>query len=144
MITNIRQIITGFGLGLVLQGPNIAAQTVLPSSETSIGLSVLQFGSFLGGTVFVTVSQTILENQLVKGLAGIMPDLDPSTIANGGATSLRNMVSSEELPVVLGVYNDSMKSIWYLGLALACWVFLASFGMEWRSVRKEKSKPDSV
>ena len=136
------QVIAGFGLGLTLQVPNIATQTVLPDSDVSIGLSVLNFFSFLAGSIFVTISQTLLENKLVKGLEGIVPNLDPSTLANGGAGALRGEVSADMLPTVLAVYNDSIRSIWYLALALACLILLASFGVEWKSVKKPKEKSE--
>ncbi|KAL6721753.1 hypothetical protein ACLMJK_000858 [Lecanora helva] len=138
------QILTGFGLGLVLQQPMIAAQTVLPNNEVSIGLSLLTFVSFLGGTIFTTVSQTLLENRLIQGLQGIIPNLDPSTLTNGGATTLRGMVSEDKLPLVLEKYNDSIRSIWYLGLALSCLIFVASLGMEWKSVKKQKAIDDAL
>lgn len=140
---NLKKLFVGFGLGLVLQGPIIAAQTVLADSDVSVGLSLLNFFSFLGGTVFVTVSQTLLQSRLIHGLEGIIPDLDPSALANGGATSLRSMVSEDKLSVVLAVYNESIRSIWYLALALSCLIFIASFGMEWRSVKREKKTEDA-
>jgi hypothetical protein len=139
--TDSEQIITGLGLGAVLGGPTIAAQTVLSDADISIGLSFLQFISFFAGSTFITVAQTLLENGLVSGLKNILPNLDPSTISGGGASAVRELVTPYQLPVVLAVYNDSLRSIWYLGLGLACLVFLASWGFEWRSV-KAKPKDD--
>lgn len=138
-----QKIVTGLGLGLVLQGPNVAAQTVLPDSDVSIGLSLLNFVSFLAGSVFITTSQTLLENKLAQGLERVIPGLDTSALADGGATSLRSMVSKEKLSIVLDVYNDSIRSIWYLALGLSCLIFLASLGMKWRSV-KDRKKTDDV
>lgn len=129
------QIITGLGLGAVLQGPNIAAQTVLSDADVSIGLSFLQFISFFAGSTFITVSQTLLENGLISGLKDILPDLDPSTISGGGASAVRDLVSSGQLTIVLRVYNEALRSVWYLGLGLACAVFVASWGFEWKSVK---------
>ena len=129
------------GLGLVL---NIAAQTVLPDSDVSVGLSLLNFVSFLAGSVFITASQTLLENKLAHRLEGLIPGLDTNALATGGATSLRSMVSKEKLSIVLDVYNDSIRSIWYLALGLSCLIFLASLGMEWRSVKKDRKKTDDV
>ena len=85
----------------------------------------------------------MLEIKLVKGLGGTIPNLDASTLANGGATSLRNMVSKDMLPFVLDVYNDSIRSIWYLTLGLACLSFVASLGMEWKSVKARKDQSGS-
>ena len=141
---NEKKIVTGAGLGLTLQFPNIAAQTVLADEDVSIGLSVLNFSSFLGGSVFVSVSQTLLQSKLVEGLKPIIPDLDSSMLANGGATSLRSMVSEDKLQSLLDVYNDSMRSIWYLCLGLSCLVFLASFGFEWKSVKEQEKSEDTT
>ncbi|KAF2033423.1 MFS general substrate transporter [Setomelanomma holmii] len=92
------QIITGAGLGLTLQGPNIAAQTVLSKEDVSIGLSVLGLFNFLGSTIFVT-------------LKPILPDVDLGSLVDGSASSIRSSASSEQLPAVLNVYNDSIKSV---------------------------------
>ncbi|CAD0083775.1 unnamed protein product [Aureobasidium vineae] len=132
------QIVTGVGLGASLQGPNIAAQTVLADSDVAIGLSFLQFISFFAGSTIITVSQTLLESGLASGLKKILPNLDPSTISGGGASTIRDMVSADQLPGALRVYNDSLRSVWYLGLGLSCLVFVASWGFEWRSVKAKK------
>lgn len=105
----------------------------------SIGFALFTFIQFLAGSIFVTVCQTLLENKLVSGLEGKIQGFDPSAIANQGATSLRSIVSADELPLVLEVYNNSLRYIWYIALALSVLVFLASFGMEWKSVKGEKT-----
>ncbi|KAL8945451.1 MAG: hypothetical protein Q9183_008086, partial [Haloplaca sp. 2 TL-2023] len=105
------QVVGGFGLGLTMQAPNIAAQTILPNSELSIGASILNFISFLGGNVWVTVAQALLQKKLVQGLQDVIPDLDPTSLADGGAASLRNMVAEDRLPLLLDIYNDSIRSI---------------------------------
>ena len=38
------QILYGFGLGCISQGPNMAAQTVLPKEDIAIGASLMFFG----------------------------------------------------------------------------------------------------
>ena len=112
----------------------------MSQNDMSIALSLLNFVNFLGSTIFITVSQTLLETKLVEKLGSIIPNLDASTLANGGATSLRNMVSADMLPVVLDIYNESMRSIWYLALGLSCLGLLASLAMPWKSVKAKKDK----
>lgn len=136
--TDRKQIITGIGQGLVLQVPNIAAQTVLPKAEVSTGLAIMNLFNFLGASLFVTVGQTLFENGLIKGLQSIIPDLDPNSLSNGGATSIRSMVPKDQLPIVLKAYNDAMRSIWYLAIGLAGIVFVVSLGLEWKSVKNSK------
>lgn len=108
----------------------------------SIGTSILNFFVFLGGTVFVAVSQTLLESQLMRKLAGIVPNLNPATLASNGATSLKHVVPPNKLDEAIKAYNDSMRSIWYLALGLAVLAFVSGFGLEWKSVKAEK-KPNS-
>ncbi|KAL8723575.1 MAG: hypothetical protein Q9181_007257, partial [Wetmoreana brouardii] len=132
------QVVMGAGLGCVPQQPNVAVQTVLPNDKVATAISLLGFVQFLGGTIFVTVSQTLLQNKLISGLTGKVTDFDPVSISGQGATSLRTLASAEELPFVLDVYNKSLQSIWYVTLGLSCLVFIGSFGFEWRSVKKNK------
>lgn len=101
-------------------------------------MAILNFIIFLGGSVFVTVSQTLLEDQLNQKLTGIVPDLNAASLTSSSATSLRDLVAPDKLQLALTAYNDSMKSIWYLGLALACVAFVASFGLGWRSVKNKE------
>lgn len=126
-------------MGLTLQQPAIAIQTVLPESDSPIGLSILNFLIFLGGTVFVTVSQTLLEGQLKSKIAKYIPGVDINTLANSGATNLWNLVPSDKVDLVLNAYNDSMRSIWYLGLGMGCFALITSFGFEWKNVKAKKT-----
>jgi hypothetical protein len=116
----------------------------MPSNDISIALSLLNFVNFLGSTIFITTSQTLLETRLVERLSGIIPNLNASTLANGGATSLRDLVSADMLPAVLDAYNDSIRSIWYLALGLSCVSLVASFGMEWKNVKDKKDEKDDT
>jgi hypothetical protein len=123
---------------LILQGPNIAAQTVLRKEDVSIGLSVINLANYLGSTIFVTVAQTLFQTRLVAQLRSVFPDLDLNSLADGSASSIRNLASEEQLPTVLNAYNNSLRSIWYLALGLACLVLIASFGMEWKNVKTQE------
>lgn len=116
--------------------PNIAAQTVLPKDQAATGITLLAFVRFRGGTIFVAVCQNLLANKLIVGLAGHIPNFDPGRIANQGATSLRDQVPANKLPLVLEVYNDALQSVWYVGLALTCLILTGSPGLEWKSVKR--------
>ena len=120
--------------------PNIAVQTVLRKEEAATGISLLAFVQFLGGTIFVTVCQNLLQTKLVAGLSEQIPNFDPASIANSGATSIRGLVTADKLPLVLNVYNDALRPIWYLGVSLSILVLIGSLGMEWKSVKKDKTE----
>lgn len=111
---------------------------MLSKAEVSTGLAILNLFNFLGASLFVTVGQTLFEDGLIQRLRSIIPDSNPSSLTNGGAASIRNLVPRDQLPVVLNAYNNSMKSIWYLAIGLAGLVFVVSWAMEWKSVKKQK------
>ena len=130
------QIVIGAGQGLSLQQPTIATQTVLSKELAPSGLAFLQFVQFLAGSVMIAVCQTLVQNKLINGLAGL--GIDGAAIANGGATSLRSLVPAAQLPLVLEIYNDVLRNVWYLSLALAILTFLGSLGYEWKNVKEEE------
>ena len=132
------QVVVGAGQGLSLQQPNIATQTVLPKELAPVGLAFLQFVQFLAGSVMVTVCQTLVQNRLIDGLAGL--GIDGEAVANGGATSLRSLVPETQLPIVLEIYNDVLRDVWYLSLGLAVLTFVAGLGYEWKNVKVEEEK----
>ncbi|KAI1165262.1 major facilitator superfamily domain-containing protein [Nemania serpens] len=137
------QILYGFGLGLCFQAPNLAAQTVLPKNDVAIGASLMFFSQILGGAVFISVGQNVLNNQLVERLAGL-PGFTPSLIQTGGATSLIGSFPPEYRHDVLVAYNESLRIVFRAGLILAALSVLGALAMEWRSVKKQQpaSKPD--
>ncbi|KAM0269014.1 hypothetical protein ACHAPA_004621 [Fusarium lateritium] len=134
------QIITGAGMGLALQQPAISIQTVLSDSDTTVGLSILNFVNFFGGTVFITVAQSLFQGQLQTKVTKYVPGIDIHQLTNSGATGLKSLVPADKMEVVLGAYNDSMKAIWYLGLGMACGALLFSFGFEWKTIQTDKKK----
>lgn len=101
---------------------------------------MLQVASGLGGTIFVAVAQSVLQSALVKDLKSILPNIDPQILAGQGASSLRSMVSGDQLPEVLRRYNGALRNVWYLALGLAAATLVSAFGIEWRSVKETKNK----
>lgn len=127
-------------MGLALQQPAIAIQTVLSDSDSAVGLSILNFVNFFGGTIFITVSQSLFQGQLQTKITKYVPDIDIQQLTNSGAAGVKSLVPADKMELVLGAYNDSMKAIWYLGLGLACAALLASFGFEWKTIKTDNKK----
>lgn len=129
------QVIYGLGFGLCSQAPNMAAQTVLPREDVSIGISLMFFGQMLFGAVFTSVGQNLLDNQLANRLAGI-PGITPRLIPITGATDLLKIVPAQYHFVALKAYNASLRVDFQVALIMACLAILGAVGMEWRSVKK--------
>ncbi|EXJ80874.1 hypothetical protein A1O3_07161 [Capronia epimyces CBS 606.96] len=133
------QVLYGFGMGLCFQTPNLAVQTVLPKRDVPMGLALMFFGQLLGAAVFVSVAQNVLDTQLLHRLAAI-PGLGRGVdlISSAGATSLLDSVPTNLLPTVLSAYNDALRSVFEIGLVLACLAVLGVASLEWRSVLREE------
>jgi MFS family permease len=137
------QILYGFGLGTCFQAPNMAAQTILPRNEVSIGASVMLFAQTLFGAIFVSVGQNVLDGQLAKRLVGIS-DITPQQIENAGVTGILEMIPSKYHEAALEAYNGSLRVCFQVALVMACIALLGGLGMEWRSVKKQHKPNDET
>ncbi|KAF4624131.1 hypothetical protein G7Y89_g14042 [Cudoniella acicularis] len=113
------QILFGFGLGLGMQMPSMAAQTVLKDSDVPIGASLMFFAQWLGGSIFISVGQNVLSSKLASGLSAI-PGFDPKYVIAYGATDFRKYVPEELIGVVLTVYNAALTKVFEVALILSC------------------------
>lgn len=95
------------------------------------------FSQILGGAIFVSVGQNVLNNQLLQRLAGL-PGFSPALVASGGATTLVNSFPAEYRHDALSAYNESLRTVFRVGLILAALSVIGSVSMEWRSVKKDK------
>ncbi|KAJ6155303.1 hypothetical protein N7470_005869 [Penicillium chermesinum] len=133
------QALFGFGLGLGMQVPNIATQTVLANVDVPIGIAVIFLFQSLGGAIWVAVSQSLYTNYLTSTLPSIS-GIDTSSILRAGATGISKIVPADKLRPVLVVYNEALRRSFILPVALSCAIILPSLGMEWRNVKKESER----
>lgn len=133
------QIVYGCGLGLALQAPILAAQTVLPKLDIPVGASLPVFAQLLSGAIFVSVGQNVLNSQLIQRLSSL-PGFSAEMIQNSGATSLTNLPASIK-PTVVIAYNESLRQVFRVGLILACINILGAVAMEWRNMKENVKKP---
>ena len=118
-----------------------AVQTVVEPDEISIATSAIVACQSLGGAVFVSAGNTILQNRLVNGgTAGVLAQIDVGEVVNAGATRFRDIVPEELLPAFLVLYNAALQKVFYLAVGSAGMAFLATLPMEWNSVREDAKK----
>ena len=134
------QFLAGFGLGLGMQIGNLAAQTVLPPADISTGVAIMFFVQQLGGAIFTTVGQALLDNLLSTRLADI-PGIDPKSIVNVGTTELVKNVSPDYLHRVIDAYNYASTRVFLTGMGLAMLALISAFFLEWKSIKKGKHVP---
>ena len=135
------QVVIGFGIGLGLQLPLIAVQTVLDMSEIPSATALMIFLQLFGAAIFVSVGESVLTNKLVSYISRNVPGVDAVAAAGAGATNIRKVVPAEYLFGVLQVYNDALTQVFKIVLVMACLTTIGSVAIEWRSV---KDKPTEI
>jgi len=133
-------VIAGIGIGTGLQMPNIAAQVVLNRRQVSMGTALMMLGQSLGGGIFVSVTQSVLNNRLVDAVAQLgVSGLDASTVMNTGATQLRDLIPAAQLPAFVVLYNEAIvHGAFYVAVALSVVSMIGALCMEWKSVQKRQ------
>ncbi|KAE8373408.1 major facilitator superfamily domain-containing protein [Aspergillus bertholletiae] len=126
----------GLGLGLGMQQPAVAAQTVLPGPDVSTGISLVFFAQYFGGALWISVANNVFANCLTRNVAGIA-GVDAADVARVGATALRQAVSEEQLALILPGYNSAVVRAFYIGVACACATVIGALAMEWKNMRTQ-------
>lgn len=135
------QILAGFGLGLGMQQAGMAAQTCLKKKDVMTGVSLMFFMQGIGGSIFVTVGQTVFTQSLISKLTRVANiSIPPAMIVKTGATELRNIVPAQYLDLVLVAYNAALSDVFKVALGAACASILAGLTMEWKSVKAVKEQ----
>ncbi len=129
------QFLAGFGLGFGMQIGNLAAQTVLAPADIPTGTAIMFFVQQLGGAVFTSVGQTLLDNLMASRLAEI-PGIDAKAIASVGANELVTLVPAADLPLIADAYNYACTRVFLTAMGLTFCALISSFFLEWKSIKK--------
>ncbi|OHF02881.1 hypothetical protein CORC01_01639 [Colletotrichum orchidophilum] len=70
------QIILGFGIGVSLRHGPIAVQTELQRKHSTKAFSLIFFFQQLGGAIFASIGQIMLNNKFIERLTSAVQDLD--------------------------------------------------------------------
>lgn len=129
------QALWGIGLGLGMQQPSVAAQTVLSRKDVPTGAAIIFFAQGLGGSVCVSIANNIFLNKLSTGLQSI-PGINQDLVTHVGATDLRNVVPAATLGAVLEVYNFALRNAFYVGVAVSAATIFGTLLMPWINIKK--------
>lgn len=132
------QVLAGAGVGLGMQQPLMAVQTVLDIKDVPTGTSVIVFIQTLGGALFVSIAQNVFTNKLVEYIAAYVPDLDPFLVLATGATSIQTAIPPSFLPGVILAYNDALTRTFLVFAAMSAASTIGSLFVEWKSVKGKK------
>lgn len=123
------QFLAGIGPGLSFMVPFTAVSARLEKQDIEIGAAIVTFWQTLGGTIFVSVAQSIFQNEFVKSLNNV-PDAPVGEILSHGVSAFRAFTPAGLLPEVELAANLALNKTFLASVALGGAAFLAVFGME--------------
>lgn len=132
-------LVSGFSNGIGFQGPQTAVQTILPTEDASLGLSIMLFAQHFGPAVCIAIAQVTFTNNLSTNLNHLLPGQNSTNIEGSGLTDIVSSVPPAQKREMLTGVDKSLIQTWYLVVGLACATMIGSLLMEWRSVKKKQS-----
>ncbi|KAK7725512.1 hypothetical protein SLS63_008115 [Diaporthe eres] len=136
------QILYGFGSGCGFQVPQVAAQTVLPFKDIPTGIAITLFFQSLGGSIFVSVGNNVLNDRLARYIASLeLPGVDADQVIQAGATAWHRVVPVQYIGAVTDAYNQALRQTFLIGLITACLGCIGAVFMEWESVKSRPKVP---
>ena len=138
------EFVAGAGLGIAIQQGFIAVQTVLRIDQLPIGTSAITAFQSAGGAVFISVGNSILQNELRSASnANLLPGIDIEEVIQKGATQFRTIVPAAALPELVIVYNNALQKVFTAAIPVAGLACIAACFLEWRSVRGDPKSGNS-
>lgn len=131
------QVAFGCGVGLAMQQPMLAAQTVLKMRDLPTGTALMTLSQTMGGAIFASVGENMFIRRFLRELkqAGVA---NAEELIKTGATELKKYFDGQE-DAVLRAYNTGLtKGPFFASMVVVCLAFPAACFMEWRSTKRTK------
>lgn len=128
------QIMCGAGIGLGEEQGLYMVQTTLSENDVATGIGIILFAQTFGGSLFVSVAQTVFLNNIDKALKMVAPNVDPKSVLDGAVAVLPGSdgQTSSELRQVYGI---AIKDAFRVGLILATVSSLGAALYDWQSLK---------
>ncbi|KAK0544155.1 hypothetical protein OC846_006165 [Tilletia horrida] len=123
------QFLAGIGPGMAWMLPFIAASSVLKVEDIELGSAIVIFFQTLGGTIFVSVAQSVFQNKFLLYLRAT-PGVSAEQIISHGLSAFREFTSATELPLVVDAANRALNKTFLISAVLGALAFVSVFGME--------------
>ncbi|KAI1322394.1 MFS general substrate transporter [Xylariaceae sp. FL0255] len=134
-------IISGFGRGIGLNPPLVAAQNAATREEIAATTAFIVWCQYIGPTILLTLLNLVFDNVLRSQLNTLAPDVNAQAVINAGATGFREIISTQDLPNVLQAYANAVDSTFYLAVAAGFISWAAGWGMGWQKLATKEAVP---
>ncbi|KAJ5369662.1 MFS transporter [Penicillium cosmopolitanum] len=136
------QVLLAAGVGFGVQNVMLVSQVAVDAEDMAIATSILTFVQTLGGTICLSVAESVFQNRLIKNLLSSLSKETAALVLSGGATGFRSSVPKAQLPPIMAAYNDAVMQALYVAVATGSISILGPIFMEWISI-KEKPKTET-
>lgn len=126
------QILGGVGWGLAFQVPMIMGQAVAPPEDLASVTAIILFFQTVGGAFLVSAAQSAFVNVLLKTLPYSAPTVNPLAVMATGATELRSVFSSEQVPGILVAYMKGLKITFAISLGATGMTLVIALFSRWK------------
>lgn len=137
------QVLLAAGVGFGVQNVMLVSQVAVDAADMAITTSILTFVQTLGGTICLSVAQSVFQNRLIQNLLRSLSSENAALVLSGGATGFRNNMPKTLLPPIMAAYNDAVMQALYVAVATGSISILGPICMEWLSF-KEKAGTENV
>lgn len=137
------QALLGAGRGVMQQVPYTATPLACPPKMIPIAMSLMVFGQYIGGSIFLSLSNVIFHSSLKSSLLEYAPNANVTAIiaAGASASNVRLLTPPDELDGVIKAYSVSLRDVFYMATGSAGALFIAAFFVGWIDTRTATDKP---
>lgn len=139
------QIIAGLGIGASTEQPSVAAQSLLSETDAPIGVAVVLFCRNLGPAAIISVANTIFARTLSNEIERKLPGQTLlKSIAESGATKLREKVAAHDSDVLLEIYNKALTRTFLVAAVLSAASVVGLAGIGTQRIKTESGDKEST
>lgn len=136
------QVLAGVGRGVMQQVPYTAIAHACPPKMIPIAMSLVVFGQYIGGSIFLSLSNVVFNSSLKSSLAKYAPYANATAIIAAGASSsnVRLIVPPDQLDGVIKAYSVGIRDVFWLATGCAGCLFSTAFFVGWIDTRSDPDK----
>jgi hypothetical protein len=120
---------------MMAQIPVVAVQAILPPEKSPVGVSTVNLLSVRWQCHFCDHCPNRIANILIEKLTVNVDGADLQSLLLSGSGAIRALVLLEDLPTVLGAFNQALISTFYMPVVESAAAFVISLGVPWVNVK---------
>ena len=98
----------------------------------------------LGGAFSLSAAQSAFANKMTHTLRTSAPDVNPFLLVGTGATEIRKVFTSEQIPGILVAYMNGIKATFAIAIGLVGFACLVSLNNTWKRLHSAGGEKTAV